>query len=389
MRPADTADRMRILLASSSSGSRGGGEGFLLYLGEALAAAGHTVALWAARHSRMDELADRFGGIGAVLRGEYRNTYDRWHRGLLPDGAGDAKLVADSWLAWKPDVIHLNKQNLEDGNDLLAALSSLPVPHLCTVHITQSAKFLGARFAFWRDLSARRALRSYRGQLTTTAPARTADLKALIGASRTVLTVLNGVPTLLDLPSNRDEIRVAEGLHPRSFAIVAVGRLEPQKCPLRFLHYAARIRAVLSDVQLRWLGGGRMAAEWDREVAARDLGNIVARSDWRNDVRHVLPAYDLFLHPAAYEGFSFAILEAMDAGLPCAIEQAVHDQLPPTLQACSLSISETTDWASLLRDRPRLADLGRRARKAIQADFSTQAMARAYERIYEELCGKR
>ena len=380
---------MRILLASSSSGSHGGGEIFLLYLGEALAAAGHTVALWTSRHPRMDELAARFSGMGGVLRSDYRNTYDRWHRGLLPAGSDDARWIVDSWLAWKPDVIHLNKQNIEDGNDLLLALSSLPAPHLCTVHITQTAQFLGARFASLRDARARHALQAYRGPLIAVAPARAAELAAFLGAQADIRTVLNGVPLLPPSSLDRLALRAQEGLRPDSFAIVAVGRLEPQKRPLRFLRYAARIHETLPGAELRWIGGGRMAADWDREVAFHGLQGVACRVDWRNDVRSALPAYDLFLHSAAFEGLALALLEAMDAGLPCAMDQAVHAQLPPSIRSSSLAVGDETDWAGLLRDRTRLAELGRRAQAVVRAEFSTDAMAGAYQRIYEELCGNR
>ena len=64
---------MRILLASTSSGSHGGGEISLCYLGQALADMGHTVALWLSNHERMNALADRFSTIGEVIRAPYVN----------------------------------------------------------------------------------------------------------------------------------------------------------------------------------------------------------------------------------------------------------------------------------------------------------------------------
>ncbi len=380
---------MRILLVSSSSGSRGGGEIFLLYLGAALREAGHTVGLWLSRDPRMDELAQQFSSIGDVLRDAYRNTYDTWHRGLIPlHGQRQAQLRA-AWLSWQPDLVHVNKQNLEDGLDLLAATSDLGAPHLCTVHITQSARFLGARFPGWRDANARRGLRAYRGPLVAVAAARAAELQDFIGGEADVRTVLNGVPPGPRGQPDRGTVRVAEGFRPDTVAIVAVGRLEPQKCPLRFLHYAAQIRAVLPDVALRWIGSGRMTTEWDRELADRGLADVVQRIEWRNDVREALPAYDLFLHSAAYEGLSLALLEAMEAGVPCAVEPAVHAQLPPSLQACSLALSDRMDWKTLLTDRSKLADLGARARTVVRASFSTTAMGQAYAALYQELCRAR
>src|SRR5687767_1172892 len=116
----DCSRRMKILLVSSSSGSRGGGELYLLCLARALLQRGHSVVLWASSHPRMDELANSFTAFGQVTRSSYRNTYDRRSRSL---GSYLSYLtparVAREWRALNVDFIHLNKQNLEDGLDLL------------------------------------------------------------------------------------------------------------------------------------------------------------------------------------------------------------------------------------------------------------------------------
>src|SRR5215467_9063478 len=111
---------MRVLLVSSGSGSRGGGEGFLEYHANALACLGHEVAMWIPNHPRMDELASRCGKVAAVTRSEYTNTYDHSGRCLTTWlNWPTSRRIAREWAAMEPDVIHINKQNLEDGLDLL------------------------------------------------------------------------------------------------------------------------------------------------------------------------------------------------------------------------------------------------------------------------------
>src|SRR6185295_14162651 len=73
---------VKILLASSSSGSRGGGELCLLYLGRALRERGHEVSLWMSDDPRMNELGTAFADIGPVIRADYTNTYERSARSL-------------------------------------------------------------------------------------------------------------------------------------------------------------------------------------------------------------------------------------------------------------------------------------------------------------------
>src|ERR1700704_1807691 len=144
---------MRVLLASSSSGSQGGGELFLLSLGRSLAESGHHPILWASDHPRMQMLCEQFQRFGKIHRSSYVNTYDRRLRNF---GAaldfGTAKNVAREWVSIRPDVVHVNKQNLEDAPDLLRAADQSGLPAICTIHVTQSAAFLHARQARLRDL---------------------------------------------------------------------------------------------------------------------------------------------------------------------------------------------------------------------------------------------
>src|SRR4029453_12451460 len=236
---------VKILLVSSSSGSRGGGELYLLYLGRALANRGHTPILWASSHPRMDELAKGFAEFGQVERCDYPNTYDRRLRSL--GACIDATATGRALQSWKrigADVIHLNKQNLEDGLDLLRALKSIGTPSLCTIHLTQSARYLKAVLAGARDVVSRIALHSYAGLLVTVLENRRSDLAAFIGDSPRIRVVPNGVP-LFDL-SQRESARSAKrrelGIGDDQPLIIAVGRLVPQKRPLTFLDQAARIQ---------------------------------------------------------------------------------------------------------------------------------------------------
>ena len=192
---------MKILLASTSSGSRGGGELYLNYLGRALAARGNEVALWASSHPRMDELCTRFAEIGRVLRADYTNTYDRRFRSVASYlDRGSARAAAGSWKKHAPDVVHLNKQNLEDGLDLVRAAGECGIPSVATIHLSQSARYLGAHIAGVRDFVSRRALNAYAGPLVTVIEQRRRDLCDFLGEQPRIRTIPNGVE-LFDLTS--------------------------------------------------------------------------------------------------------------------------------------------------------------------------------------------
>jgi glycosyltransferase involved in cell wall biosynthesis len=381
---------MKILLASSSSGSRGGGELYLLYLGRALAERGHEAMLWASSNPRMNELAESFSEFGRVHRSEYVNTYDRRFRSLASYAdASSAARVATTWAETGADLVHINKQNLEDGLDLLAAAERLAKPSLCTIHLSQTARYLRAVMAPLRDWVSRRALLRYQGLLVTVLENRRRDLEDFLGASSRIRVIPNGVP-IFDL-SRRPEIRAAKrrelGLVDE-LLIAAVGRLVPQKRPLEFLEQAKRVSSRLPSARFVWVGDGALADDWDRRVSELGLTGVVSRLPWQKDVVPMLFAADVFLHVAEFEGLPLAILEAMSAGLPCAIAEHLLAEMPFFAADDVLSVDGDASWAGALTDRATLDPLGQRSRRLAEERFSFSAMAASYEELYRETLQK-
>jgi len=378
---------MKILLASSSSGSRGGGEIYLVYLGRALAERGHEVMLWTSTHPRMDELAAQFEGVGRVLRSSYTNTYDRRLRSVASFfDRSSAEAAAEAWRGSGAEFIHLNKQNLEDGLDLLHATRLSGLPSICTIHLTQSARYLRAAGAMLRDFVSHRALARYGGLLVTVLEQRRRDLAEFLGDDPRLRTVPNGVP-LFDL-SRRDRLRASKraelGIQPEEELIVAVGRLVPQKRPLAFLEEARRVAPMRPRTRFLWVGDGDLAGEWDARVRTLGLESRVLRLPWQSEVAPLLFAADLFLHVAEFEGLPLAILEAMSAALPCAIAAHLLAEMPFFSQGEVLPVADDAAWARVLDDPPRLAAMGARMRQLAEERFSFAAMAAAYEALYLE-----
>lgn len=371
---------MKILIVSTSSGSRGGGELSLLYLGRALALRGHEVTLWASDHTRMDELASAFSAFGKVIRAPYVNTYDRRGRSLAGyfDGA-TARRVAAQWRALAPDVIHLNKQNLEDGLDLVEAARLSRIPSVAMMHITQSAAYLRASQATLRDFVSRRALRRFPGLLVTTPGSRERDLADFVDNPARVRTALNGVPIpeLASLATQRPAKRASLGIRDEETLLIAIGRMMPQKRPLLFLEIAGRVLAKIPNARFLWIGDGDLAADFD---ANNSFGERVRRLPWQTDAPAFLAAADVFIHVAEFEGLSFAILEALAAGLPCAITQNLLAEMPFLNSTNSIAITADDTWLDALKNPA----IGQAARTLAEAQFSFASMAANYETIYRE-----
>jgi glycosyltransferase involved in cell wall biosynthesis len=379
---------MKVLLVSTSSGSRGGGEHYLLYLGAALAERGHEPVLWAARHPRMDELAARFATTGHVIRADYTNTYDRRARSLASwlDRA-TARRVSAEWRSLAPDFVHINKQNLEDGLDLLAAARLAGLPCLSMVHITQSARYLRATLAGVRDWVARRALRDFPGCFVTTPENRQRELADFLDAPERVRMIANGVPrfNLSDREAVRAGKRTELGIAGNELLVVAVGRLVPQKRPLLFLQHAAAARKRVPGARFVWVGDGGLRDEWDREVAARGLVDSVQRVGWQEQVAPFLAAADVFLHTAEFEGQPFAMLEAMSAALPCAVVPDLSAELPFLNAQNSIAVDDSGAWIAMLADAQARATYGQAARELYEGEFTFARMAANYEALYREV----
>src|SRR5207249_10630525 len=169
------------------------------------------------------------------------------------------------WAGIKPDIVHINKQNLEDGLDLLRAAKTAGTPSVCTVHITQCARYLKARVASIRDKVARRALRAFPGRYVAVGDLRAVELEAIVGSETRVSMIYNGVPAPdpEQVRSDRATKRREFGIREDQCLVVGVGRMVAQKRPIRFLEHAAAVHRIHPHTRFLWVGDGELSAEWD------------------------------------------------------------------------------------------------------------------------------
>jgi glycosyltransferase involved in cell wall biosynthesis len=378
---------MRILLVSSGSGSRGGGEIFLDYLGKGLADRGHDVLVWIPSSPRMDELAEKCAIFGRVIRADYRNTYDYRMRSLVTCfNWGVSRRIAREWQRLKPDVIHVNKQNLEDGLDLLRAARWSSLPSVCTIHLTQTARFLRAKAPGLRDLVARDALAKYRGIFVAVQKTRQNALDNFLGARARTRTIFNGVP-FVDQTARaavREAKRRELGLTDGDFLILGLGRLVEQKRPFFFLKTAQEIHRHFRAARFLWIGDGELSTEWEKWVAREKLGGTIGCAGWQAEVLPFLFAGDALLHVAEFEGLPLAIIEAMAAGLPCAVTREFASEITLFNEDTVLFLDDSQLFASKLNDRKGLAAIAVNARNLANDKLSLPGMVDAYEQLYLE-----
>lgn len=136
-----------------------------------------------------------------------------------------------------------------------------------------------------------------------------------------LIRIYNGVAVAPPLsPAERQEARAAIaaelGLPERARLVLTVARLSHQKGHDHILDALPSLRERAPDAVFLWAGSGELESRLRRRIEETAANDRVRLLGWRGDVRRLLGAADLFLFPSRYEGFGFALAEAMAARVP-------------------------------------------------------------------------
>lgn len=97
--------------------------------------------------------------------------------------------------------------------------------------------------------------------------------------------------------------------------IISLGRLEPQKGYDRLIDAFAQIASKAPDWDLTIFGEGGERRRLEGLVEERGLADRVTLPGTTRDTWRELELSDLYVHPARYEGYPNAVIEALAAGL--------------------------------------------------------------------------
>ena len=175
--------------------------------------------------------------------------------------------------------------------------------------------------------------------------------------------------------------------------VLYAGRLRTRKAVAVLLEAFARVRREVPAARLRLAGDGEQRPALEEQARRLGLGEAVL---FEGAVPHhrmpeLFAAADIFCLPSLYEGFPLAILEAMAAGLPVvttrvagnpeAVEDGVHGRLVAPEDAAGLAAA----LLELIADEEGRREMGRRARRRVEEEFSIGRIGAAYRSLWEEL----
>ncbi len=196
-----------------------------------------------------------------------------------------------------------------------------------------------------------------------------------------------------------DELPAAWGpaggpdLPPHAKVLLAVSRLEPQKGLDVAIEALARVRERHPDAVLVVLGLGSQEASLRALAVSRGVSEAVHLAGSVGDVAGWLRRAELFVHPARWEGFGLALLEAMIAGLPIvassvsSIPEIVNDGSTGLLVPPDDPARLAAAISRLLDDPVTARSYGEAGRERGRTSFSVAAMAERTLAIYRDALG--
>jgi glycosyltransferase involved in cell wall biosynthesis len=208
-----------------------------------------------------------------------------------------------------------------------------------------------------------------------------------------ITTISNGIdisafaaaPTTLG-----NQLRKGNGL-----IVGMVGRLESNKGQEYLVRAAAQVLREFPETMFVFAGDGPSRAELESLSQQLGIADHVRFLGQRRDMPEVYASMDILALPSLEEGMPMVILEAFAAGKP--VVATPVGGIPKLIQNDETGLLINPQDVAGLRDailrlikepelRKRLAAKGHaRAERA----FSSDAMARQYEAVYERLCNRR
>lgn len=303
----------------------------------------------------------------------------------------DLRLVWRLWRwlrASKPQIVHTHLFTADTWGRLVARLAGVPLV-FSTVHSVNSWQGRVHRLVD-RTL----ALVSTRLIACTAQVADKLHNQDGIAASR-IVTLANGVDlqrfanvTPVDIERELD----ACGSGPW---LAVLGRLEPVKGQAYLLECLALLRDQGTDFRCVLIGDGPERDALVEQVARLQLTQHVRFAGFRDNVPAWLAAIDVLVMPSRWEGLPMALLEAMALGKPVVahavggIPDVVRDGQEGLLVAPHHPQQMVQALARLLGDAALREQMGASALSRVRAHYSAEALARAYEKLYQDAMAER
>jgi len=212
-----------------------------------------------------------------------------------------------------------------------------------------------------------------------------------------ILTIYNGID-IKSLSVNKEDMKKKSGslgIDLSKPVVVSVGRLEPPKGHIHLLEAAKIVTKEFKSVQFLIIGDGYLKPQLEKMAANLGITNNIIFAGFRSDIADILSLADIAVMSSVREGFSIALLEYMASGKPIvvtdvggnkeAIENGVSGLIVP---ACDTkALGEAILY--LLKNKDIALELGRKAKRKLEAEFTLTNMVNKIQQLYDECRNRR
>lgn len=191
----------------------------------------------------------------------------------------------------------------------------------------------------------------------------------------------------------RRAVRAEFGVDVGAPLVGAIGSIFPEKRILELVRAVALVLRAVPEARLLLVGDG--PADYIRRVKSESetlgIASRVIWTDFRNDVARLMGALDLLVVASADESFSFAVAEAMAAGLPVVATAVggIPETLSDGIHGFVVPLGDTARMVdaivSLLNDPDLRRRFGEAGRARAVDQLSATAQVGKIEALFAEL----
>ncbi|MFZ5831874.1 MAG: glycosyltransferase [Planctomycetota bacterium] len=190
------------------------------------------------------------------------------------------------------------------------------------------------------------------------------------------------------LGGSRNQLRAELGLPPETRLVALVGRLEPDRHVKDAIWATDLLKVIRGDVHLLVVGRGSHMPRLRRFRAQVRVADRVHFLGVRGDASRIAAGCDVVWSTSAVEGQSYAILEAMAAGVPvvAADQASTRELIEHERNGFLVSVGDRAGfarWTNACLNDPDLAlRVGEAGRRVVQERFSLDEFADRYVAAY-------
>lgn len=204
--------------------------------------------------------------------------------------------------------------------------------------------------------------------------------------AKKIKTIYNGVPLFKDAEYERSPNIIED-----SPLVLQIGRLSPQKDPIKFIEGAKLILEVYPTVKFLMVGNGPLRNAVKEKIIEFELQDKVRVIEYQENVAEIIKSVDIVTLTSAWEGTPYSILEAMAYGKPVVVTDVngCGEIVDNGKTGFRSKYGDIADWSQkvvfLLKNPDLAAKYGKAGRLRVEMYFSIEKMMSNIEQVYLDM----